>query len=66
MSNPFDGVSSQAALKAFLNSRCPHGYTHRKNCSRCQSQAGSTPWRKSGDDDRRPRRSVFERYYRDA
>jgi hypothetical protein len=35
--NPFDDLHPRDALEAFLNSHCPHGYSKRKRCSKCQA-----------------------------
>jgi hypothetical protein len=57
--NPFDGLHPRAALDAFLNSRCPHGYSKRKHCSTCQAAT-----RERAEDpvvrDRERRPSVYE------
>jgi hypothetical protein len=50
-------------FKRFLNSRCRHGYSHRKNCPRCQGAMAAArtrnrdrePEGRSVYDDRKPR-----------
>jgi hypothetical protein len=57
--NPFDGLDPRKALDAFLNSTCPHGYSKRKNCSKCQTATRSRADKPA--EGRKRGRSVYER-----